>query len=243
MTVLRITPKHDSNPISSQRPGKFVTFEGLDGCGRSTQLGRLASALDMLGIEVVLTREPGGTPIGERFRELLLDVNSKGIHASAELAMMFAARAQLVAEVIKPALLKGAWVLCDRFVDSSEAYQGGGHELGSHVVLELHRALLGGFEPDLTILLDNDIADSVSRARARNTTLDSKQTRFEEESREFFERVQKSFRQIASRDRERVFMTDARRPMDVVHEEILGEVLRRFLPALNLRSDLREAAQ
>jgi dTMP kinase len=243
MTELRITPRHESNFISSQRLGKFVTFEGLDGSGKSTQLGRLASALNMLGIEVVLTREPGGTPIGERCRELLLDVNTKGIHPSTELALMFASRAQLVAEIIKPALLKGTWVLCDRFVDSSEAYQGGGHELGSHVVLELHRALLGGFEPDLTILLDHDIADSVSRARARNTMLDGKQTRFEEETRHFFERVQKSFRQIASRDRERVFMTDAKRPMDVVHEEILAEVLRRFPPALSLRPHLREAAQ
>jgi dTMP kinase len=243
MTELRITPKHDPNLPSSHRLGKFVTFEGLDGSGKSTQLGRLASALNMLGIEVVLTREPGGTAIGEKLRELLLDVNTKGVHPSTELALMFASRAQLVAEIIKPALLKGIWVLCDRFVDSSEAYQGGGRELGSHVVLELHRALLGGFEPDLTILLDHDIADSVSRARARNTMVDGKQTRFEEESRQFFDRVQKSFRQIAFRDSKRVLMTDAKRPMDVIHEEILGEVLRRFLPPLSLRPDLKEATQ
>jgi dTMP kinase len=245
MTQLRITPRHHPNLTSSQRLGKFVTFEGLDGSGKSTQLGRLASALNRLGIKVVVTREPGGTQIGEKFRDLLLDVNTKGIHPCAELALMFASRAQLVAEIIKPALRKGIWVLCDRFVDSSEAYQGGGRELGSHVVLELHRALLGGFEPDLTILLDHDIADSVSRARARNAMLDGKQTRFEEESRQFFERVQKSFRQIGSRDRKRVFMIDAKRPMDAIHEEILAEVLRRFLPALSLsaRSDMRDAAQ
>ena len=243
MTELRITPRHDANLTSSQRLGKFVTFEGLDGSGKSTQLARLASALNMLGIEVVLTREPGGTPMGERFRELLLDVNTKGMHPSTELALMFASRAQLVAEIIKPALQKGIWVLCDRFVDSSEAYQGGGRELGSHVVLELHRALLGGFEPDLTILLDHDIADSVSRARARNTMLNGKQTRFEEENRQFFERVQKSFRQIASRDRNRVFMTDATRPIEVIHEEILAEVLRRLFPAPSFGSDRKEAVQ
>ena len=244
MTELRITPRHDPNLTSPHRLGKFVTFEGLDGCGKSTQLGRLASALNMLGIEVVLTREPGGTPIGEKCRDLLLDVNTKGIHPSTELALMFASRAQLVAEIIKPALRQGTWVLCDRFVDSSEAYQGGGRELGSHVVLELHRALLGNFEPDLTILLDHDIADSVDRARARNTLLDGKQTRFEEESRQFFERVQTSFRQIASRDRQRVVMINAKRPIDVIHEEILAEVLRRFLPTLSLfRTDLKEAAQ
>ena len=230
MSQLRLTPRYHSSVILSQKLGKFVTFEGLDGCGKSTQLDRLASALNMLGIEAVLTREPGGTPIGEKCRDLLLDINTKRLHPCAELSLMFASRAQLVAEIIKPALRKGMWVLCDRFVDSSEAYQGGGRDLGSDVVMELHRALLGGFEPDLTILLDHDIADSVERARARNTMLDGKQTRFEEESRHFFERVQKSFRQIASRDRQRVVMINAKRPIDVIHEEILAEVVRRFLP-------------
>jgi dTMP kinase len=226
-----------------QSPARFVTFEGLDGCGKSTQVHRLASALKKLGIGVVLTREPGGTPFGERIRELLLDINTRGMHSTTELALMFSSRAQLVAEVIEPALMRGDWVLCDRFVDSSEAYQGGGRGLGSEAVLAIHRALLGGLTPDLTILLDHDVAESVSRARARSIAIDGKESRFEEEGRHFFERVQSTFRLIASREPDRIFVTDARRTVEAVHEDILAEVSRRFLPGSLSRHDLEEAKQ
>jgi dTMP kinase len=243
MTELRLISTkgvRSTAPIRQCR-GKFVTFEGMDGSGKSTQLDRLASALKSRGVNVVRTREPGGTPLGETIRGLLLDVNSNRMHSTTELALMFASRAQLVAEVIEPALVRGDWVLCDRFVDSSEAYQGGGRELGSDAVLAMHRALLGGLKPDLTILLDHDVVESVSRARARSTAVEGKESRFEEEGLYFFERVQEKFFLIASREPKRVFVTDAKRPVEEIHEDILAEVARRFLADFPLQAELEEA--
>src|SRR5437899_10219092 len=153
--------------MTSKR-GKFITFEGLDGCGKTTQLEKLAGALKREGQEVVITREPGGTAIGEKVRAVLLDSRTAGLAPLAELALMFASRAQQIHEVILPALEQGKFVLCDRFTDSSEAYQGGGRQLGSEPVLTLHRTLCGGLQPDLTILMDSDVAASVERARRRN---------------------------------------------------------------------------
>ncbi len=148
--------------------GKFITFEGLDGCGKTTQLERLAGVLRQQGIDVVTTREPGGTEIGERIRAVLLDSRTAGLDAHAEMALMFASRAQQIAQVILPALEAGQWVLCDRFTDSTEAYQGGGRQLGSEAVLRLHEVLCRGLWPDLTILMDTDVSASVARARRRN---------------------------------------------------------------------------
>ena len=148
--------------------GKFITFEGLDGCGKTTQLEKLAAVLCGQGIDVVTTREPGGTEIGERIRAVLLDSRTAGLDAHAEMALMFASRAQLIAQVILPALEAGQWVLCDRFTDSTEAYQGGGRQLGSEAVLRLHQVLCRGLWPDLTILMDTDASASVARARRRN---------------------------------------------------------------------------
>jgi dTMP kinase len=139
------------------RRGKFVTFEGLDGVGKSTQLKKLAAALRSSGYTVVETREPGGTATGEKIRRVLLDSATEGLAPMAEMALMFASRVQHIAEVILPAVERGEIVLCDRFTDSTEAYQGGGRKLGSKAVLELHRALCGDLRPDLTILLDNDL--------------------------------------------------------------------------------------
>ena len=121
----------------ARAPGRFITIEGLDGCGKSTQLARLAEVLREEGREVVLTREPGGTPAGEKIRGVILDSRTAGLSPRAELALMFAARAQHIDEVILPALGAGRFVLCDRFTDSSEAYQGGGRKVGSEVVLAL----------------------------------------------------------------------------------------------------------
>jgi dTMP kinase len=225
----------------SQPRGKFITFEGLDGSGKSTQIVKLAFALRARGVEVVLTREPGGTPLGESIRALLLDAKIQGMHADTELALMFASRAQLVAEVIRPALLRGSWIVCDRFVDSSEAYQGGGRRLGSEVVLDLHRTLLGGLMPDLTIFLDHEVARSIARARTRTLATEGKPSRFEEEGNQFFERVQKAFRQIAAREPARVFSTDAKRPVQEIHEDILAEVCSRFAPEFRPLADLLEA--
>src|SRR6202453_1559770 len=150
------------------RRGKFITFEGLDGTGKSTQMRKLAEALRAAGHQVVETREPGGTATGEKIRRVLLDSKTEGLSPLAEMALMFASRAQHIAEVIQPALDHGQIVLCDRFTDSTEAYQGHGRRLGSEGVLELHRVLCGDLQPDLTILLESDPAMSVGRARRRN---------------------------------------------------------------------------
>lgn len=213
--------------------GRFITIEGLDGCGKSTQLARLADSLRALGIEVVVTREPGGTPIGEKVRAVLLDSRTNGLSPRAELALMFASRAQQIDELIRPALDQGRWVLCDRFTDSSEAYQGGGRQLGSDSVLDLHRVLCRGLQPDMTILMDSDVAHSVNRARRRNQQAtnanEPDENRFEQENRAFFERVHNAYLTIARRDSHRVFKVDARRPADVVEKEIFAEIQRRFL--------------
>jgi dTMP kinase len=182
--------------VSTPR-GRFITFEGLDGCGKSTQLERLAGALRARGLEIITTREPGGTETGERIRQILLDSRTEGLSPMAELALMFASRAQHIQEVILPAMAGGTTVLCDRFTDSSEAYQGGGRKLGSEPVLALHRILCGDLQPDLTLLMDSEVAASVERARRRNQAQMKKDTsdevrdegRFEQENRAFFGRV------------------------------------------------------
>jgi dTMP kinase len=209
--------------------GKFITFEGLDGCGKTTQLEKLAAVLRSEGIEVLTTREPGGTEIGERIRAVLLDSRTAGLDPMAEMALMFASRAQQIAEVILPALDSGKWVLCDRFTDSTEAYQGGGRRLGSDAVLQLHKVLGRGLWPDLTILMDSDVDHSVKRARRRNKAAETDENRFEQESRAFFARVQEAFQAIAKREPQRVAMVDARHPAEVVHPEIARIVRERLL--------------
>ena len=212
----------------SSRRGKFITFEGLDGCGKSTQLARLAEKLSQQGFSVVLTREPGGTETGEKIRRLLLDTRTSGLAPMAELALMFASRVQHIQEVILPGLEAGQIVLCDRFTDSSEAYQGGGRRLGSKPVLELHRVLSGDLQPDLTILMDSDVDPSVERARRRNRSRDNSDSndgRFEKESRAFFARVRNAYLDIAKREPERVAVVDARGTPDGTHAKILQIVL------------------
>ncbi len=209
--------------------GKFISFEGLDGCGKSTQLEKLAGTLRQQGIEVVTTREPGGTDIGERVRAVLLDSRTAGLDPHAEMALMFASRAQLIAEVIHPALEAGKWVLCDRFTDSTEAYQGGGRQLGSEPVLRLHQVLCGGLWPDLTILMDSDVRHSVSRARRRNKVAEQNENRFEKESQAFFGRVREGFLEIGRRESQRVVVVDARPAIEVVHGEIARVVKERLM--------------
>src|SRR4029077_10376689 len=182
------------------RRGKFITFEGLDGTGKSTQLRKLAAVVRAAGHTVVETREPGGTLTGEKIRKVLLDSGTAGLSPLAEMALMFASRAQHIAEVIEPALAAGSVVLCDRFTDSTEAYQGSGRRLGSAAVRELHRVLCGNLQPDLTILLDSDAGASVNRARRRNKRASkvavrghSDENRFEQETRAFFVRVHEGY--------------------------------------------------
>jgi dTMP kinase len=219
----------------SSRRGRFITFEGLDGCGKSTQMERLARILRKQDLSVTVTREPGGTAAGEKIRHLLLDTRTSGLVPMAELALMFTARAQHAEEVILPALAAGQIVLCDRFTDSSEAYQGGGRKLGSKPVHDLHRALVGDLQPDLTILMDSDVATSVDRARRRNRahskTNASDENRFERENRAFFTRVRAAYLEIAKRETGRVALVDARGTPDQTHAKIL-EIVRRKLHLL-----------
>src|SRR3954470_17634362 len=201
------------------RRGKFITFEGLDGCGKSTQMNRLAEVLRADGIEVITAREPGTTPIGEQIRGIILNSRTVGLAPLAELALMFAARAQLIREVIEPALNAGKFVLVDRYTDSSEAYQGGGRELGSETVLAVHKNI-ARLDPDMTVLMDSEVSASVARARRRNQQAtaegggDADENRFELENRKFFERVHDTYMKIAKREPRRVFLVDARRQPD-----------------------------
>ena len=208
--------------------GIFITFEGLDGCGKSTQLNKLADVLRKQGRDVVVTREPGGTEIGEKVRGVILNSATANLAPLAEVALMFASRAQQIAEVIAPALTAGKTVLCDRFTDSSEAYQGGGRELGSAAVLDVHRVVCGGLQPDLTILMDSDASASVERARRRNTSRHGlargDENRFEQENRAFFERVHTKYLEIAQRESQRVVLINARRAIATVHKEIVKAV-------------------
>jgi dTMP kinase len=219
--------------------GRFITFEGLDGCGKSTQLDRLAAVLRAQNLPLVVTREPGGTPMGDKIRQLLLDSSTSSLAPLAELALMFASRAQHILEVIGPAVAEGRIVLCDRFTDSTEAYQGGGRKLGHEPVLTLHRILCGGMWPELTILMDSDVAMSVDRARRRNKTQSGKhnqakndENRFEQESRAFFGRVRNEYLAIAAREPERVVVVDARGTADETHRQIV-EIVRRKLKLMS----------
>ena len=209
--------------------GKFITFEGLDGCGKTTQMEKLAAVLRQEGIGVVTTREPGGTEIGERIRAVLLDSRTAGLDPYAEMALMFASRAQQLAQVIRPALEAGQWVLCDRFTDSTEAYQGGGRQLGSEAVLRLHEVLCDGLWPELTILMDTDADSCVARARRRNKAAAQDENRFEKESQAFFTRVRNAYLEIARREPQRVAVVDARPPLDVVHPQMVRIMRERLM--------------
>jgi len=192
--------------------GFFITFEGLDGSGKTTQLRRLATSLAAEGHSVVTLRQPGGTVLGDRIRTILLDSKTEAaigpISPLAELALMFADRAQSIAEVILPALEAGSIVLCDRYTDSSEAYQGAGRELGSERVRALHAAVCNNLQPDLTILLLPDLASSLYRARRRNLRQAEQsgtdENRFEREGEAFYQRIHNAYETIAAREPHRV---------------------------------------
>jgi len=215
--------------------GFFITFEGLDGSGKTTQLKRLAAWMQRRGVTPVVTRQPGGTATGDRIRELLLDSRSSSLAPLAELAMMFADRAQAIAEVIEPALAAGKTVLCDRFTDSTEAYQGGGRELGSVPVLEMHRVICGSLQPDLTLLLLPSLEASLERARRRNDRVTAQsgkdENRFESEEEAFYCRVWKKYREIAQRDAERVVCIEGDLTIDEVHEQVVEAVAMRISEA------------
>ena len=191
----------------------FVSFEGLDGSGKTTQADLLRARLEADGEEVVATREPGGTELGEGIRGLLL--HGGGLAPWAEAALFAAARAQLVADVIRPALARGASVVCDRYVDSSLAYQGIARGLGYEAVLELNLAAVGGLLPDRTFLLDLAPEEAVPR-------LDAARDRIEREGEGFLTRVAEAYRELAGRFPERIVVLDGARPAEELAEEVYG---------------------
>jgi dTMP kinase len=220
--------------------GFFITFEGLDGSGKTTQLRRLAATLSAAGHSVVTLRQPGGTPLGDRLRGVLLDSRSDeslgGIAPAAELALMFADRAQSLQQVIHPALAAGSIVLCDRYTDSSEAYQGAGRGLGAERVLALHAAVCDGFQPELTLLLLPPLDVCLGRARRRNQrhvqTQGTDENRFERESDGFYARVDAQYRVIAQREPRRVIAIEDTN-IDVITQRI-AQLVGERIPAATL---------
>jgi dTMP kinase len=219
--------------------GFFITFEGLDGSGKSTQIKKLARSLQGRAEPLVITRQPGGTPLGDRIRALLLDSRTDGPSHYAELAMMFADRAQAIHEVIAPAIAAGATVVCDRFTDSTEAYQGGGRQVGSDIVHVLHRALCQDLQPDLTLLLMPPFEQCLERARRRNQRIlentGQDESRFEQLDTEFFRRVYDMYRTIAERDKLRVVVIESEAGVEVIASSILGIVDERLTAFHHLR--------
>lgn len=215
--------------------GRFITFEGLDGSGKTTQTRRLAAWLEKRGHSAVVTRQPGGTVSGDRIREILLDARNARLAPATEMALMFADRAQAIEEVIQPALDAGKIVLCDRFTDSSEAYQGGGRELGSETILAMHRLVCGNLQPDLTILLLPSFEASLHRARRRNSRDEARtgknEGRFEAEQDAFFRRVWETYREIAEREPGRVVRIEGDLSIEEVHEQIVEIVAERLVLA------------
>jgi dTMP kinase len=191
--------------------GRLITLEGGEGAGKSTVLEALRAQLGARGIDVLVTREPGGTPAGEAIRRVLLDPQLRGLCAEAELLLMFAARAQLVRDVVQPALAAGRWVLSDRFTDASFAYQGGGRGQPVERIAELERWAAAGVTPDLTVLLDLPVADGLRRANGRGAA-----DRIEMENAEFFERVRAAYRARAAAESQRFRVIDAGRPLAAV---------------------------
>ncbi len=228
-------------------PGFFLTFEGLDGSGKTTQLRKLASWLEAQDERPLVTRQPGGTRIGDRIRKLLLDSRTDQLSPVAELGLMFSDRAQTIEEVIAPALAAGRIVLCDRFTDSTEAYQGGGRGLGSELVLQLHASLCGGLQPDLTLLLLPSFSESLFRARRRNdrVSLTGKdEGRFEREGDPFYQRVFEKYQEIAAREPQRVVVIDSNESIEEIHRQIVSVVEQRLRSRLaavhSLPSDERD---
>ncbi len=214
-----------------KHPGKLITFEGLDGCGKSTQLAREAERLRRQGFAVTITQEPGGTSVGQRLRQIVLDAAGREISPLTELALMFAARAQHIEQVIRPALQAGQMVLCDRFTDSSVAYQGYGRGVSLDVIRGLESLLCQGVRPDLTVILDLAPDTGALRTEARNRAASQPATRFEQEGGEFFRRVREGYWEIARQEPERVRLLDARGSIEEVQERV-RQVVEAFLRAV-----------
>ena len=197
---------------------RFLTVEGIEGVGKSTQVARLSQALSERGIAHVVTREPGGTPLAERIRDIVLNCRDEAVPPMAELLLMFAARAVHLSNHVEPNLRAGRWVVCDRFIDATYAYQGGGRHLSLDDIRRLETMVLGARRPDLTVLLDAPVPQALQRARQRNagTAAD----RFESERTEFFERVRAAYLARAAAEPKRIETVDAAQSVDEVAARI-----------------------
>lgn len=204
--------------------GKFITLEGCEGVGKSTNLEFIREYLESHQIPLIVTREPGGTPVAEQIRTLLLEKNNEAFSEQAELLLMFAARSQHIKHVIRPALNAGKWVLCDRFTDATYAYQGGGRRMDIHTIESLEQLVQGTLRPDLTLLLDAPIEVGMKRARKRGQ-LD----RFESEKMSFFESVRRAYLLQAELNPQRIKVINANQALADVHLTIM-EILQRILP-------------
>jgi dTMP kinase len=203
----------------SALPGRFLTIEGIEGVGKSTQVARLSKSLNERGIAHVVTREPGGTPLAERIREIVLNSGDETLPPTAELLLMFAARAVHLTNHVEPQLRAGRWVVCDRFIDATYAYQGGGRRLGLGNIRELETMVLGARRPDLTVLLDLPVDQALRRARQRNAGAAA--DRFESERADFFERVREAYLSRAAAEPNRIAVVDASQSADLVALRIL----------------------
>jgi dTMP kinase len=209
--------------------GLFITVEGGEGVGKSTNMTYLEDFLREHGVDLLVTREPGGTRLGEDIRQLLLEVRDEPVSGMTELLLIFAARAQHITERIEPALAAGQWVLCDRFTDATYAYQGGGRGLGVDCVRRLETLVQGSLRPDYTLLLDAPVNTGMARARSRGE-LD----RFEQEAIDFFERVRETYLQLAQEGNGRYRVIDASVPLDQVQRQLL-KVCRELLACWDVR--------
>ncbi len=212
-----------SKDTEEMLPGKFITFEGTEGVGKTTQIQLLSKYLKTKNIENIVTREPGGTKLGERLREVLLNNNDTEIDSMSELLLMFSARAQHLAEVIYPALKNNIWILCDRFTDATYAYQGGGRGVPHAKIKKLEDVVQDGFIPNLTILLSGQIGIGMRRVARRG-----EKDRFESEEVEFFERIQQNYLQLAEANSERFAVVDADQSIDIAALAIQAAVKQRF---------------
>ncbi len=210
-----------NDTLQPMRRGLFISFEGIDGCGKSTQLNLMADVLCARHIDLVATREPGSTPIGHQIRKILLDSKTTGLTPVAEVLLYYASRIQNVEQVIKPALEAGRMVLCDRFHDASWAYQGFGRQLGVEYLRTLDDLVLDGFHPDHTIVIDIDVSTSISRAQSRNSNQAVDENRFETEDRAFFERVLEGYRWLARREPARFHVVNGNRSIEAIHQDVV----------------------
>ncbi len=208
--------------------GLFITVEGGEGVGKSTNLQFIRNHLIQRGIEVLTTREPGGTPLSEEIRALLLDQTHDDMHPDTELLLMFAARAQHLRQTILPALEEGQWVVCDRFTDATYAYQGGGRGIDPDRIATLEAWTQGTFRPDLTLLLDAPVEIGMKRVAGRNQESD----RFEQERHDFFERVRQGYLAQAERHPGRFRVIDAALPLEQVQDQI-AQALDTFMASLS----------